>query len=1247
MSSSGSGQDGPHVYPRNPKMLPLPLSSPEGEEVASLASPMDSTQVSLNKRSQGGRSGQIQAQPSGGPGRVSNPSKKQSASKRTQEHARSRWPELNIVTSFSRSPTSVQHATSTNAKSSQRTEPTAENARPRYATLLDIKASIDNRENRSFQAHRRNKSQRATAESLDFELCDRSESKTGDSEAPKAIMNQDFRHPGDSSDYDACSFPDSRERVKNPKRSTFKIPELSPSDGPIVIGISIPPARLAEHSESPNIGSMSSNTHKISIDQDAPMTPTIIVTPAKDTAPWNDKHSRFFGSLTESNADPPVPLSGQVHTISKRTNASDINKENFIRTSLDSTETIFDEDNNATDFARPRSNSSESQWRMLNRASIDSVATRHRSQGWWNYIVSPFVTRSNTMFRFGPNKKDHVPTLPSPAQVETSIVEPKDQKVNKTFSGSMRKIEGTEKDRDSTWTDMSSYSSEQYNEYSTLTPLQEASHIDSRQPPTQNYTPPFEGFGAAVEYYKACWHDQGSPTPFFKCENHSCYPSSKSMNNVEAFKMSPEGPNNTRGVLNDDEGAKIHDATHGFQQTPGNRFSAAFRQVTNLKPRPLSEATEVEDLDITPIVHEAHIAPVVRASSPVAAVTVVQPGRTKGPAIRCQVAPVPSPQVEAACNAPLSESSPLPLRKQAPLLAESQKPAKRYVAIIPPEEPPLAPQIPLNTQANNAQPQMIASPNEIVSATGNRKDRESSAPQNTYIVNHYYSGSSPQTQRQQVTSAESGFPSRADYNCEERYGIQEKGVEKSQGEKKRKLRGCIKREKFMTKKKKRLLCGIAATLVLLIILIIVLTMTLTRKGDKMTVQSQWLNITGFPPIPTGISTIVQPDAVLERSGCVQPTTMWSCSLPKEQQDSIIPNDPDQPNFRVEIRFRNDTSNRTSPSAFQSTIPNPNPVSAGAFVRRTLLHTRNTFTNSLFSPDPSPPNKEDQVFLGNTTDAHTAPFDGEQTPFFISLLSASKFPLAKRQSSLLSNSTNPFPDIPSGIPPPDLNSDGTAAPANLYPFPTAQPLRLYDRSLPTEHYGFYTYYDRSIFLRSSSVLNTSTISAGNVPDDQNGGSEESAATVRCTWRQTRFLVQIWTNRANAVSLLQSPSNTSTTGTASNGNKQHGLTNSKNATKSSANDFIRPGSFPYPVTITLDRHGGDAEKKFIFCYGLDDRRRILATQQKVQIEDRAFGGSLINPAGGIFSKRRKGNDDRVGVDGGTGGCGCQWKNWEGNG
>ncbi|PSN63382.1 hypothetical protein BS50DRAFT_501059 [Corynespora cassiicola Philippines] len=418
------------------------------------------------------------------------------------------------------------------------------------------------------------------------------------------------------------------------------------------------------------------------------------------------------------------------------------------------------------------------------------------------------------------------------------------------------------------------------------------------------------------------------------------------------------------------------------------------------------------------------------------------------------------------------------------------------------------------------------------------------------------------------------------------------------------------------KKKKRGLCfwccGCCILILVLIAIIVpVVVVVVRRQNNNDTTPdtsqppapdapSQWLNLTGYPPIPTGVSTIAQPEAVEEEDGCVAPTTLWSCAVPKEQQQSISPNKPDQPNFKLEIVFENGTV--ADPSKTQPVKRAANPVSVGAFMRSRFLNVR-----AAPSASPAPPSIEDMEFLGNTTDGVEAPFEGEDTPFFISFRDA-----AKSTSKLIRRAD---PDDPTNItdiiPPPLLNSDGTAAPANLYPFPSNQPLRLYNRGKADEHYGFYTYFDRAIFLKNT----TSQNDRGGNPADQDGGSTFDAANMRCTFSDTRFLVQIWTQSEKTKPLLQSSTR-----------------------ENSEADLNRPGSFPYPVTITLDRHGGTFTKKMIYCYSMESDGTIKNESSKkfFQVEDRGFGGNLANPTNGFVNTTGP-------IDGGSGGCRCAWQNW----
>lgn len=443
-----------------------------------------------------------------------------------------------------------------------------------------------------------------------------------------------------------------------------------------------------------------------------------------------------------------------------------------------------------------------------------------------------------------------------------------------------------------------------------------------------------------------------------------------------------------------------------------------------------------------------------------------------------------------------------------------------------------------------------------------------------------------------------------------------------------------------TKKSKRKMwcCCCCFVFLIMVVIAVVLAVLLSRKKHPSststlpsTSSSTFLTITNFPPIPTGALTIARPNLRTSVPGCVSPQAMWSCAVPKEQQEGILPNDPDQPNFAVTINY-DESSSRSKIKARSA----GSGASAASLWARASLVARDSFSSAAFPPSPAAPLLEEQAFLGNTTDGMVSPFEGEKTPFFMSFRvptpassSNAKRAAASGTSTLATDpsattSGISIPTLTTAIPIPNINPDGTAQPANLLPFPAYQPLRLYNRGQPDEHYGFYTYFDRNIFLKSIKISNK-TQSYTQVPADNNGGSTFDGANVRCTWRDTRFKVQIWTNKESSATLLPSAANP------------------KNS--SGGDTFSRPGTFPYPVTVSLDRHGGGLTTKMLFCYGLDVSGHIDVNSRQFQREDRAFGGKLVNPAAGPFTSVNVTLADGGpgGLDGGSGGCGCEWANW----
>jgi len=467
--------------------------------------------------------------------------------------------------------------------------------------------------------------------------------------------------------------------------------------------------------------------------------------------------------------------------------------------------------------------------------------------------------------------------------------------------------------------------------------------------------------------------------------------------------------------------------------------------------------------------------------------------------------------------------------------------------------------------------------------------------------------------------------------------------------------GCYGRPGREGRKKRRICFGVIVASVLLLILTIVLAVTLTKKKHAVLAEEQsiFVNLTNFPPMPTGVLTVVGPNIQRQFDGCTAPATLWSCHLPKEQQESVVPFNSDQPTVIMQIQFDNSTDKTWD--VLNGTPPRPTPTKpkvdhkqedsgedertggpinnseesdtgdSSESVDPTDRRAARSGSSSLrarqqrfaagISPQPAPPSFEEMFFLGNTTDGIISDDKaGEPTPFYVSLLTSTE---QSAGPNLISDSSSPsnrahrrqvgLPEPP----PPELTSDGTGAPARLLPTQvTQQPIRLYDRGLPSEHYGFYTYFSRTLYIRSVTVLND-TDAQDDVPLDQDGGARETEAKFLVTWTSTRFFVKMFTNSGTSKKLL----NKGSVGDDTNIN--------------------RPGTMPYPITFGLDTHGGD-ETKLVWAYPIDERQHIDTSKARLLANNMSNGGSQVNP-------RQDENKSFGGVDGGSGGCACEWQNF----
>ncbi|KIW92428.1 uncharacterized protein Z519_07412 [Cladophialophora bantiana CBS 173.52] len=1171
----------------------------------------------------------------------SRPSRRQSGRrKRAQRPIRSRpdkkcRPGLNIVTDFSAQAKRAQ----TDGLIIEQVQSQRPRLGPRYATsIMSAKAEhVSHSVSESPADHELDRSPSQRAEYLKRIIARQAVSKLQESQAARKAREV----PRATQIMDAGGQDRALAKEDEIRGSANTMTDFSPGARSIVIGMSVPEHELAAH-RSADVASNACSAK-------TPETPAIVVTPAEETDLWKPS---FFGRTrtvpstysphTRSEIQirhvdlppvPKIPFRHEQHDTSGQTTAG----ANIIRStqgpSPKNVGNYDSEDEQGRQSLEEVSRlSSDSKERIL---PSDIENRRHKSQGWWNLMLSPILSRKGTIVEKVTNNSLETPPVPwVPADVRLSksdIISPLTSESPET----PRRL-GLASARASIWSRWTTWERERDGNTQ--------SHPANASPPDIDPTPalPAVDFtkGLAAEYYHACAIEQLSGVPYFECQNHSCaekLPKLLSVFDKEIVVKPLEDVHAPR---------QAEDNTEDDARAPSNEKRELWRGVS----------IRLEPEELSPNVRKAETAAVVKARS------VESPELTQ--AEKSQQGPDP-PMTHAVESSgardPLVPDVELPSR-------EARHPNIASVADQPPvlSPGPVSPAMQHTMASQGAVPMtQIDYPQShlrLLEQTMPSDQQQAMAPtqplpitihNHTFYSDRFANGNSTigearreamerleSTASVQAVGQKQELPRSEPSEAKEPEAAKNPEATKNEGLTS-KLKGLLRRRKEIDKddadkKKTRRWTVIIGIILCFVVLASVLFATLlTRTGDGTPVQSQWLNLTGYPPIPTGISTIARPDVVKQQSQCVGPNTMWSCALSKEEQFEVAPNSPDQPNFRFEITFRN------------GTVPANMTVPLHELRRRSVadLQTRadDPFTNDLFNPNPTPPSRADQIFMGNTTDNITQPFEGEQTPFYITFIpvfpidpanatattsSSTSSRLRRRQSS---NSS----DI---IPAPDVLSDGSAAPANLLPsdpYPSSQPIKLYNRGQADEHFGFYIYYDKAIFLHSTAALNTSELAdnGGIDPEDENGGSTRDQSRLRCTFSQTRFLVRMWTNPAFGGTLLASVPN---------------VTNKTNSGSSnSATDFSRPGSFLYPTTISIDRHGGNINKKAVYCYGVDQLQVIQSDVKTIVPESRSVGGTLINAApslvNGTVGDDTGFNQEAGGIDGGTGGCECVWQNW----
>ncbi|KFY26438.1 hypothetical protein V493_04088 [Pseudogymnoascus sp. VKM F-4281 (FW-2241)] len=980
--------------------------------------------------------------------------------------------------------------------------------------------------------------------------------------------------------------------------------DLSPSDRPIVIGISIPSATMQQHITSPQTArSETSNILNCYESQtpreNAPETPVIVITPAEvsywspisaNTATPQSRrvpssvYSRPMSYPHTSNQQEEIPPMPQIapHMLKGQ------------KTGRESVGTIFAEDDDDDEIvsARPkrlrigtgaileedqeqiltRKNRSESDGSEKRPKSMLSPHDRRTSNGWWNTILSPFLTRSNTV-TFPPTARqgDRSP-VPDMATPDT-----------KSGNGDFRFWEKALSPK-SPLSSTTIASDDWWDNRNTIDGTPKGDGLDSK-------------FKDGIYTYKAEESYGTLPLALSRSTRVAA-----SANNQQ---QNPDvDPNGGTGELQRDQSLAVRSDRSSIL-SPADREAPFMLDDPSVKPVDRSAASTNTGNQQTPPQSSS------AAPTDMSGTSATTQSQTRRPA----------------------ENAPKVVTPAAPPPYSPPRPGfPKYAAVYPPGH-----------SSSSQQPQSPGplSPGlqQAMSSTGAIALTDvplTPATRRVINLNSGYPTLPPPTANRTVNPVDLEIASEKarKIDAKRRRHEKEEVVARKAGRLWRgrgciSNRGCYGRTGPEGRKRRRCWLGVVGVLIGLTILIVLLATQLNKSTPRVEIPSQWVNLTVFPPMYTGVSMVSSTANNVADTGCVYPKTVWSCALPKELQASVAPSKPDQPKLKLFIQWDNSSAANATWGGPTGNAPARrsagNAANAGQFLKHLALKARQAVT---FSPSPAPPSNAEQGFLGNATDGVVSDNKaGERTPFYITLLdpqaaAETSAKLSTRQEK--GNKTSDFPGFGASIPPPELDADGTAAPANLLPTPKQQPLRLFDRGLPTEHYGFYSYFNRSIFLKSTALLNETNLGDGEVPGDLNGGCTESEARFRCTWSQTRFLVQMWTRKDTSAVLLNS-----TPASGSSGTVTTTILGQENS------------AFPYPITITTDRHGGDPTKKGVHCYEIDERQKVVAGSGKVRPEFRAFGGALVNKAPTAFDTSS--NAALGGFDGGDSGCSCKWANW----
>ncbi|KAJ5762807.1 hypothetical protein N7533_001488 [Penicillium manginii] len=294
---------------------------------------------------------------------------------------------------------------------------------------------------------------------------------------------------------------------------------FSPSDRNVMIGLTVPYADSSHRpKETDGTG-----------DQYTPLTPSIIVTPAREDAPWSTPspetlrpraassiYSRPISRVVGNEHNiPPVPAIPEAH---KKGLASDFLSAHFNamtrkRRSM-SADTIFEDADISSpedSHSQPRGQShisidDNNQVPLASRLSINTQASRPESQGWWTYLLSPLLSKKSPL---------------SPSFPRDALISPSTKSTREWWDE--KEKETSHFSPDTPQTAVINWDEGNKNlEQSRSLDNDEATIVQKRKTVLSTIFPGGTIQGEAAEYYQACAHELFSKTPFFECVNHIC-----------------------------------------------------------------------------------------------------------------------------------------------------------------------------------------------------------------------------------------------------------------------------------------------------------------------------------------------------------------------------------------------------------------------------------------------------------------------------------------------------------------------------------------------------------------------------------------------------------------------------------------------------------------------------------------------------------------------------------------------------